>query len=369
MLKKVLLHTNFLTAKNLVVLFFILSKSLLSQTFIHPGLLHSSNDLAFIKKMVAEKKEPWQAAYIKLNEEKISKLTWVAKPVENVVRGPYNKPDIGSSALMNDSATAYSQCLQWHITGDKVHAEKALHYLRVWADKLKSIEGSDQQLLAGITGYKWCNALELLQAFQGGVEESDLKQLKRMLYEVYYPLIKDFKPKSNGNWDASMILTMMSIGIVFDDRVLYDRATEYFLKGEGNGSIGHYIYPSGQCQESTRDQAHTQLGLGFLAAACETAKHQGLDLYGAEDNRLMKGFEYTAKYNLGNEVECEGTISEKFRGTFRPIYEKVYQHYAVAKGLPMPFTKQVVEKNRPEGWSADHESWGTLTYYRAEAKE
>jgi hypothetical protein len=106
------------------------------------------------------------------------------------------------------------------------------------------------------------------------------------------------------------------------------------------------------------------LGLGLLAAACEVACKQGVDLYGAEQNRLMVGFEYTAKYNLGNDVPCEGTISPKERGRFRPIYEKVYQYYVHRKGLEMPFTKQVIEKIRPEGWQADHESWGTLLFYK-----
>ena len=58
----------------------------------------------------------------------------------------------------------------------------------------------------------------------------------------------------------------------------------------------------GQCQESGRDQQHTQLGLGHLAEACEVAWNQGLDLYGESDNRLLKGFEYTARYNLDQDV-------------------------------------------------------------------
>ena len=49
----------------------------------------------------------------------------------------------------------------------------------------------------------------------------------------------------------------------------------------------------------------TQLGLGQLAEACEIGWHQGLDMYGADDNRLLAGFEYTAKYLLGNDVPFE----------------------------------------------------------------
>jgi hypothetical protein len=53
---------------------------------------------------------------------------------------------------------------------------------------------------------------------------------------------------------------------------------------------------TGQLQESGRDQAHAQLGIGLLAALCETARNQGDDLYSTDDNRLLKGFEYKASY-------------------------------------------------------------------------
>jgi len=73
-----------------------------------------------------------------------------------------------------------------------------------------------------------------------------------------------------------------------------------------------------------------------------------VDLYGALDNRLLKGFEYTAKYNLGFDVPYEPyrsyqgryyypRISPKARGRLRPMYEKVFNHCHNRKGLDAPF--------------------------------
>ena len=42
-----------------------------------------------------------------------------------------------------------------------------------------------------------------------------------------------------------------------------------------------------------------------MCEICEMAWGQGDDLYGAQDNRLMKGLEYTARYNLGYDVPFE----------------------------------------------------------------
>src|ERR1043166_3967869 len=113
-----------------------------------------------------------------------------------------------------------------------------------------------------------------------------------MLRGVFYPVIENFAPFANGNWDAGCIKTMLAIGIFCEDRAIFDRAVHYYRNGKGNGRLTHYIFnEAGQCQESGRDQNHTQLGLGHLAEACEVAWNQGVDLYAEADNRLLKGFE------------------------------------------------------------------------------
>lgn len=332
--------------------------------FVHPGMLHGSNDLAFIRAKVLAGEQPWKKAWEKMRADGHGSLKWEARPVEDVYRGRFNFPDRGSSQLMWDSGVAYSHALQWCIAGERTNADKAIGILNAWSSKLKSIGGSDQQLLAGITAYKLCNAAELLRHSNAGWAAADQARFTNMLLSIFYPLIKDFKPKANGNWDAAMINSMLCIAVFTDDKTIFARAANHFLHGPGNGCITNYVFESGQCQETTRDQQHTQLGLGLLADACEVAWKQGVDLYGVAGNRLALGFEYTAKYNLGNDVPCKGTIGAQGRGNLRPIYEKVYRHYAIENGLPMPWTKQVLEKIRPEGWSPDHESWGTLTFFK-----
>jgi hypothetical protein len=168
----------------------------------------------------------------------------------------------------------------------------------------------------------------------------------------------------------------MAIGVFCDDRELFDRAVDYYRNGTGNGRLTHYVInEAGQCQESGRDQGHTQLGLAALAEACEVAWSQGVDLYGEADNRLLKGFEYTARYNLGGDVpfvahvDTTGkyrhkAISAKGRGRLRPVYEMVWNHYQNRRGVPAPFTKRAADKIRPEGpgFAADHPGFGTLLF-------
>ncbi len=341
--------------------------------FTHPGILHSRAELDFVRAKVAEAQEPWKAAWEALRREPVSGLNWKPKPAADVVRGPYNNPDIGGTDLMRDAAAAYAHAIQWHVTGERAHADKAIEILNAYATRLKSIGGHDAKLLAGMVGINFANAAEIIRHTSAGWNAAEQQVFALLLRNVFYPIIKDFYPTANGNWDAAMIQTMLAMGVYLDDREMFQRGVDYYLQGEGNGAVPNYINGFGECQESGRDQAHTQMGLGYLGCAAEIAWKQGVDLYGAYGNRLAIGYEYTAKYNLGHEVPYEPyrshagryhypAISDKARGRFSCIYERVYHHYHGRMGLEMPFTGQVVETNRPEGWQAAFASWGTLLY-------
>ena len=341
--------------------------------FAHPGILHSLEELDFVTTKVVGGEEPWKSAWNELRSHSLASLDWKPNPAANVVRGPYNKPDIGGTNLMRDGAAAYAHAIQWYVTGEKPHANKAIEILNAYATTLESIGGHDARLLAGMSGITFGNAAEILRYTQAGWNDRDQKQFERLLREVFYTVIHDFYPTANGNWDAAMIQTMLAMGVFLDDREMFQRAVDYYTNGDGNGAIGKYINDFGECQESGRDQAHTQMGLGYLGCAAEIAWKQGVDLYGACDNRLALGFEYTAKYNLGHDVPYapyrshEGrynyrVISGKARGRFSSIYERVYHHYHDRMGLEMPFTGQVVKKQRPERWQSAYASWGTLMH-------
>jgi len=325
--------------------------------FVHPGVGHSAESIAFVRAKLEARQQPWTAARDRLMASSHASLSWAPRPRTHVERGAYNNPDVGSSDFSNDATAAHVHAVCWVLGDGEAHARKAAEILDAWSGTLESISNHDARLLVGMSGYKFVVAAELLKHTWDGWPREHQARFARMLREIFYPLIRDFYPSANGNWDASMIQTMLAMGVFLDDRTMFDRAKNYFLHGEGNGAIGNYLKPSGQCQESGRDQAHTQMGLDFLATACETAWIQGVDLYGALDNRLLKGFEYTARYNLGYDVPYEPyrsyqgryfypRISDRARGRLRPMYEKVFHHYHNRRGLPAPFTWQAVQRQR-----------------------
>ena len=343
--------------------------------FAHPGLLHTRADLARMRQRVAAGQEPWKSGFEALRTHRCSQADWrLNGPLETVTRSPLNSQ--GNGQMVMDGNAAYQNALMWCITGNEAHANKAIEILNAWSGTLKKMDGHDVQLSAGLNGFKFVNAAELMRHTYPAWTREEALRFEKMLKEVVYPPIENFALHANGNWDAACIKTDLAIGVFCNDSRLFDRAVLYFRNGKGNGSLAHYVInDTGQCQESGRDQQHTQLGLALLAEACEIAWNQGVDLYGEADNRLLKGFEYTARYNLGFDVpftpftDTTGKyrhkmISTEGRNKLRPIYEMVWNHYQNRRGITAPFTWQAAERLRPEGAAqgSDHPGFGTLLF-------
>ena len=346
--------------------------------FVHPGLLQSQADLTRMKQAVAEKQEPIYSGYLVFRTNAESKLDYRMRgPLAMVGRNP----TVGQGAYDSDANAAYQCAIMWCITGDISYANKSKEIINTWASTLKSITGRDAVLMAGLGPFKMINAAEILRYTDAGWSPAEIQQAENHFRNVIYPVIENFAPFANGNWDSAAMKTMMAIGVFCNDRAIFERALRYYVNGAGDGRLTHYVINDvGECQESGRDQQHTQLGLAHLGDCCEIAWHQGLNLYGYDDNLLLKGFEYTAKYNLGETVPFVETldrtgkyrhtqISEKGRGNFRAIFEEIYNAYTIRLGIPAPFTHEVVEKIRPEGVGvpsaprgADHVGFGTLLF-------
>lgn len=363
------------------------------KAFVHPGLLHTKNDFERMRSMVAKAEQPWLDGWKKLTANKHSGLGWKPNPKEVIYRGADGKNPENYPSLYNDAAAAYALALRWQISGDDRFADKGVEILNAWAGTLTAIRGtSDRYLASGIYGCQLANAAEILRAYPGW-KANDFQRFQKLMLDVFYPMNHDFLARHNGakidhywaNWDLANMNSMLAIGVLTDRRDIYDQAVEYFRSGDGNGSIEHLVWKLhdgglGQLQESGRDQGHALMCVGLAGMFCQSAWNQGDDLFGYDDNRLLKGAEYVARYNLGHEVPFASyansdvtqlTISDKGRGEARPIWELLYNHYVVRKGLKAPHVEDFAKKVRPEGGGGnfgpnsggfDQLGYGTLTF-------
>lgn len=332
-----------------------------------------------MKAKVAEGAHPWIDDWNLLIADPLAQNNYVAAPQANM--------GTSRQRCSRDAHAAYLNTLRWYISGDTSYADCAIRICNAWAAKVNQVPtGRDIPGLSGIPIAEFALVGELLR-ISPRWNAADFARFKRMMRTHWYPVCHDFLTRHNGagisaywsNWDISNLGACLAIGVLCDDKAIYNEGVSYFKEGGGMGSIMNAVcalHPGGlgQWQESGRDQEHAQLAVGMMAQACQVAWNQGLDLFGYSDNRLLAGAEYVAQWNLWNPVpyifytNCNEAknywVSVNGRGRLddRPLWELLYNHYVVRQGLSAPNTKAMAQLTRPEHGSADHFGYGTLTF-------
>ncbi|MFF4269158.1 alginate lyase family protein [Streptomyces sp. NPDC001536] len=347
--------------------------------YAHPGLLHTTTDLARMAAKVKAGAAPYTAGYARLTANRHAQSGWTANPQATVTRGGTGQNYV---ILYNDIHAAYQNGLRYHVSGDSAHADTAVAILNAWSARLTALAGNaDRFLAAGLYGYQFANAAELVRDHP----DFELDRFKEMLSGVFAPLSDSFLVKHNDavvsnywtNWDLAAMACVLATGILCDDKAQVGRAVDYFKHGEGLGSIKNAIpvvYDDGLAQwlEAGRDQGHALLGVGLMGTFCEMAWNQGIDLYGYDDSRFLKGAQYVAKWSMGGEVpftantRAKGAVngwsgSETVTGAAgvdpamtRPIWAMIANHYTKRRGLSASYLTRIAAKSGPEGGGGDY---------------
>ncbi|KAI2820935.1 hypothetical protein CBS115989_3279 [Aspergillus niger] len=346
--------------------------------------------------------EPWLTGWYKLTNSSNINLDYTPSPKTIVYRGADGTHTENYPSLYKDIAAAYAMAIYWKVTGNTSYADVVVNILDEWSSTLTEISGTtDMYLAAGIYGYEFANVAEIMRTYSAW-PSANLTRFADMMVDVFYPLNHDFLQNHHGaavdhywaNWDLCNIASVLSIGVLTDNETMFDEGLTYFKSGAGNGQIEKAIWKLyqvdgeslGQGQEAGRDQGHSMLDFALLGPIAQTAYNQGTDLFEYLDNRILAGAEYVAKYNLGNDVPYttynnsddvnQTVISNSSRGDIRPIWELLYNHYGVLKGLDVTYTKEyrdmvVEDGDGAEGGGGDYGTtsggydqlgWGTLMY-------
>jgi fibronectin type 3 domain-containing protein len=367
--------------------------------FVHPGTLHTQADFDRMKAKIAAGIAPWKTSFDQFTGSRYAQTGWGPTAVEYINRGGTAHNNYTRSQM--DAQAIYQLSLRWKLTGDEAYANQAVVLANAWSGKLLGITGdSNQSLAAGICGYLFATGGEILSTYPGW-PAAEKQAYKDMMMRVFYPSNFDFLWRHHGtpvnkggnthyrlNWDTANMASMAAIGILCDNRAVYQQAVDFFKHGASNGRVERaawFIHPDGtaQTEESGRDQPHNNGGWYAMGLLCQMAWNQGDDLFGYDNNRVLRAYEYNAKYNLGNDVpwvyhrNTTLAYTETLSGSGRSVWsysawELVYNHYANVKGVAAPWSKIAMNTVRPEGYptltshpsAQDHLGLGSLTYAR-----
>jgi hypothetical protein len=363
----------------------------------HTGGLHIQSDFDRIKTKITANEQPWLDGWNKLIANAHAQKTWNASPTVKLIRGGSSaeEPDPDNySHAMNDAAAAYQLGLRWKISGDATYAQAAVNILNAWGATCIKLSGDPNIALgAGIYGYEFAVAGELLRDYSGW-QAADFAKFQQWMLTVFYPVNYGFLSGHFGchpehswsNWDLCNMASAMAIGILTDNRSIYNYVINYYQRGLGNGNnfkTIFYVFPGAdstmaEMQESGRDQGHCTLSLVLLTTICQLAWNQGDDLWGFRNNIVLKASEYVAKYNIamlevpyqqyswhegdpwsgcGVKTTLLPEIGSSGRGLVRPMWAMIYNHYSKITRLSasnMFYTSLANQKAQPEGGGGDY---------------
>src|SRR5262249_21110778 len=231
--------------------------------------------------------------------------TWTPRPVTVLCRT--GNPSIcgnNYTRSQEDAQAVYDLAIRYRVSGDTRYADRAITIMDAWSSTLSDITGdSNQSLGAGIVGYLFAIAGEALRGYPGWSDASQTAYAD-MLVNVFYAKNHDFLIRHHNtcpshyrlNWDTCNMASIIAIGVFADRQDIFDEAVSYFTSGISNGNIRRaawYVHPDGlaQTEEAGRDQPHNLGGWDSLSMMAEVAWNQGVDLYGYDNNRLLRGLE------------------------------------------------------------------------------
>lgn len=432
--------------------------------FIHPGGLFKQSDMDRMRFMVQAGMEPWLTSFNTLKANSKASYLYAVQGDPTWTDVSRDPPSTHKGQYESDVTAAYLNALMWIVTQDTRHADKCVQIFNTWKN-LKNVQGGGTEALnGGLYAWKFVEAAEIIQSTYSGWSLADRQEFKDMLVHpgyssvavpasvnntngTFYWRIYKGDPGRHGNQDLIAWRAMIVMGVFLDNEKMYDRALRYFkgmpgrlddivmptgpspsgsqtssneyfiayqyLGSQGtipnygyNGVLTHYVWESGQNQESSRDQQHAFFGLGICAGIAEVAWNQGDAVWNSSSNRLRLGFEFMSKYNTSflqsfpdqptpwepdNFIQRKDRTGRWFsqkinphfesdfvtvsRGEFaanRPVYEQAVAHFDVRMGQASQALwsirgREVAIVNagyETTGWSLDHPGWGALTFRR-----
>lgn len=210
------------------------------------------------------------------------------------------------TSFTDDTRAAYQNALMWYITREQGHWDTATSILDAWGTNLTDIIGTDTSLLVGLEGDMFANAAEIMRWEGDWVEAgATFRGASGFSNQLYWLFGKQSINVGQANYGMASIKALLSFSVYLDDVTMYNYALHMYKNDPCGGLRGNFQLGTGQSAEAGRDQGHAKGALGWSAMAARVIQSQGRDVHGLDDDLLLKGGEYIARYNLGEEVDYD----------------------------------------------------------------
>lgn len=315
-----------------------------AQTFIHPGIPFTRQDLDQLKANITQ--QPWLAGYTALQNDAHSQLSYAPKgPFATVTRAP----NLNNSAWIDDMQAIHNLAFMYVFTGDSAYARKATNLLDAWAVTNTSWGGGENMLDIGdMAPYFVAGADILKSTFPGWSSANDL-HVNNYFRNVLFPTSYVPGPLRDNNKGALQCQIAIGIAAYLNDPVLWQEAIEVYRMDAG--AALRCSLPNGEVGDSGRDD-HWFVQIQALGWSAEVAWKQGVDLFSEFNNRLLAIGELYAQYsqapNTVTFIPFGGYSNYWTNWGIAPgyVHQSPFNNiikgaYELRKGMQAPYTEQI----------------------------
>lgn len=327
----------------------------------HPGGMHSKDQLAFVKKQIKAKKQPYYNAYLQLLGKADTAFLHEKHALADFnVPGYYIEPQVhrkNSAGFQSDAFDAYACALAYQLSGQKKYAEMSLEFLMAWANLNTKYSNYDGSLVMAYSGTAMIMAGELLLNYKGW-KATDKEKYLTWVKNVYLKSCIEIRNRKN-NWADWGRLGSALCAYLLDNQAEMNEVVR-LVKSD----IFHKIESDGHMPEETRREKngiwYTYFSLAPVTATCYVVYNstgENLFLLKEGDKSIKKALDYLLYYsqhpsewpwykdpNQGRPVSWPGNLMEAMGG----IYGE-------------PKYIQYIESYRPLCYSSHHFAWSFPT--------
>lgn len=343
-----MLRTTFL--RGLVCVIALLGAISAQAAFTHPGVFSTKAELDYVKARIANREQPWRAAYdsISSHVNPNYRPSAVAKATSQAQ----------SDLWMEDANQAYNFALLWYFSGNTAYANKAIEILNAW--NVFQVGWNDINVDWGAADLY--AAAEIIRYSNAGWKDADVTKFVNMTKTYLLPEM--FKKNQSDNRLTTKIRSAMAVYVFLDDQNGFNQQVT-----EWKRYTPIYVRADGTSKETCRDTHHVYYGLEGTMQAAQIAYNQGVDLYAVEQSRLVKFLELYSGWMTGDVPVPSSACSTSDSYTVHPglvacrssgtqyhnppclvestlLMDKPYVHYADRLGQNMPRTKKYNDKIR-----------------------
>ncbi|MET9271474.1 putative Ig domain-containing protein [Kribbella sp. NPDC003557] len=384
--------------------------------FVHPGIAVSASSLERARAQVRQGAEPWASYYAAMIATSYASATFSSKNAgpgtDQPANTAFNSQGV-QSLFIDDAFRAYTQAIQYVVTGDPAYRENGLRLVRIWShmDPAKYAYYPDAHIHSGPPLMRMLAAAEILRytSVNPGSTGYDLRwnadDTANLATNLVGPMTQTFLYRNRNFMNQhSYSLVGAIAGYIFTDNLpRYREAVEWFSVNatnpddDTNGALSKvmpviaaddprnpYHRTFVQLQEMGRDQAHAWDDVTMLTQLARVVDVQGTRLdpvrgtpstrrdavspYVFGGYRLLRGSEPFFAFMMGKDIpwidttQRGGVLSQAYRGR---LFDPTNELYHVYKDLLGPAISAVAPSITEFATTQDGGPrffWGTSAY-------